>query len=144
MLIIYSYSSTYPFQRDETETVIHADDAFATVAFLRVLKWHLEDKPSTEPLKFLLPQNESAPKSTIQTTSAASSPSTFSWSDGSLEEVTKSGVSIVTNKVRDFVYLSGISRQRDVGADQQLGELLTKVKGTMHSFLISQNLLIFD
>ena len=29
---------------DESEVVIHSDDAFATVAFLRILKYHTEEK----------------------------------------------------------------------------------------------------
>lgn len=36
---------SFPFiTRDESESVIHSDDAFAPVGFLRFKKMHVEDK----------------------------------------------------------------------------------------------------
>lgn len=45
---ICSYSSCRPFPRLETETVIHSDNDFATVAFLRIRRASLEAKREQE------------------------------------------------------------------------------------------------
>lgn len=45
--IAYSFVSFlffFIFDRDESEVVIHSDDAFAPVGFLRFKKMHLQDK----------------------------------------------------------------------------------------------------
>lgn len=46
----------WPVLREETETVIHSDSDFATVAFLRIKGARLEPKPTSEDIDLIVPK----------------------------------------------------------------------------------------
>lgn len=111
---------------------------------MRVLKWHLEDKPQEESnLTFLLASPLQSSSLSIPSQKNATS---FKWTSPAKEEEEKEGLLVKFNKIGDFFYLSGTSRQNGKSSDQQIGEILAKVKGTLNNqfppFLISRLLLL--
>eukprot|EP00026_Physarum_polycephalum_P004177 Phypoly_transcript_04194.p1 GENE.Phypoly_transcript_04194~~Phypoly_transcript_04194.p1 ORF type:complete len:703 (+),score=65.28 Phypoly_transcript_04194:42-2111(+) len=141
---------------DQTETIIHSNDAFATVAFLRIQKWHLEDKPTENSLKFL-------PSPSIPPSIPTSSPSPpvnkeITWvfpensknnqtSDGtqttSDTQTTTNKISVVANQLGDFVYLSGTSKQSEKVSEQQLLDLFVLVKDELSKMKLGMECLSF-
>jgi hypothetical protein len=84
------------------------------------------------PLKFLLPPpTASSPPPTAST----SQTKTITWTtfdDATYTKTANNKIAVIANKVGDFVYLSGTSRQPEKASEQQLLELFIMVKGMTH------------